>query len=254
VRKGIGTLLEELRGVAREPGRDGLGRIAICDAEADGDLDNIAAAVRASHAAGFLIGTAGLAPSVARSFPARTRTPLVVPRSNAGALIVVGSLASASRDAARAVASESRLVHARIEPRTLLDAARRDELGAARAAVVDAVRNGVDVLVEIVAEGEIDLSLGPALASALADALGPAMASASGIVVTGGETARALLSKQRVDEVELVDEIEDGLCLGLARGDSGFALITKSGAFGNAGSLVRALEKLRQIRATGILA
>jgi len=110
------------------------------------------------------------------------------------------------------------------------------------------------VLVEIVADGELDLSLGPALVSALANALDTAMASASGIVVTGGETAKALLSKLLVNEVELVDEIEDGLCLGLARRGSDLPLITKSGAFGNAGSLVRALEKLRMIRATGILA
>jgi uncharacterized protein YgbK (DUF1537 family) len=41
--------------------------------------------------------------------------------------------------------------------------------------------------------------------------------------------------------------------LGVARDHREFPLVTKPGAFGDAGSLVRALEKLRMIRRTGIV-
>jgi uncharacterized protein YgbK (DUF1537 family) len=64
-----------------------------------------------------------------------------------------------------------------------------------------------------------------------------------------------MLAQRSVDQIELVDELETGVALGLAFGAGGtrFPLVTKAGAFGDSLSLVRALEKLRIIRTTGIL-
>jgi uncharacterized protein YgbK (DUF1537 family) len=85
-------------------------------------------------------------------------------------------------------------------------------------------------------------------------ALTEAMSRASGIIVTGGETAKALLTRHGVSDIELLAEIEAGVCLGLPRCDVPIPLITKSGAFGNSHSLVHALEKLRMIRSSGQVA
>lgn len=254
VRAGTERLQEALRAIAEGRSRDGLGTIAICDAETDEDLDTIAGAARSSMVKGFLIGTAGLSQAVARMLPATVRRPTEMKPSNAGALVVVGSLASVSRQGAREVAAMSGVLYVRIEPATLLEVTRSAELSFACETAADALRDGVDVLIEIVAEGAVDLSRGPALAQSLAVALTKAMSRASGIIVTGGETAKALLTRHGVSDIELLAEIEAGVCLGLTHCDVPIPLITKSGAFGNAHSLVRALEKLRMIRISGQVA
>lgn len=256
VRRGAEAVEQQLREAAQRRSSDGLGVIAVCDAETDDDLDHIAMASRPPPGVGFVIGTAGLAHALARTLPVAARSPSRPFSSNArssssGALVVVGSLASVSREAARRVAAMSRVVHLRIGPDVLLRPERQAELRFARDSAIEVLNAGDDVLVEIEADGPLDPSLGPEIARALAGALADVMACASGIVVTGGETAKALLSRHHVHQVELFDEIEDGLVLGIAQRDTRVPLITKSGAFGNEYSLVRALEKLRMIRITG---
>jgi uncharacterized protein YgbK (DUF1537 family) len=253
VRAGVERLRATLRSIARTRRPDGLGTVAICDAENDEDLDNIVAGAHPDDARGMLIGTAGLARAIARTLPAVARVAPRLAPSNAGVLLVVGSLASVSRAAAREVAVMSGVVHLRVEPQLLL-AGRSAELARVYQVAVDSLSAGVDVLIEIAADGDIDVSRGPALAASLSDTLHGLMACSSGAVVTGGETARAMLASNHISGIELLDEIEDGVCLGLAQRDPAIPLITKSGAFGNAHSLVHALEKLRMIRTSGQVA
>jgi 4-hydroxythreonine-4-phosphate dehydrogenase len=74
------------------------------------------------------------------------------------------------------------------------------------------------------------------------------------LIATGGETAAALLRQCYVGQIRLIDEIEAGVSLGLMARDGGVPIITKPGAFGDPESLLRALDSLRSIRTTGILA
>jgi uncharacterized protein YgbK (DUF1537 family) len=253
VRSGAAALGELLAAMARERKR-GFGLVAICDAETDEDLDNIACAARASTAHGFLIGTAGLAHAVARTAPERSCTPLAATISGAGALIVVGSLASATRHATRELAAKRGVLPLCVESALLRDASRRESLRATLAAAGRALETGDDVLVELAEDVAPDLGRGLELVRALACGLKDALERMSGLIVTGGETAAALLAQVFIDEFELAGEIEPGVALGLARNHIEFPLVTKPGAFGDSGSLVRALERLRTIRRTGIVA
>jgi uncharacterized protein YgbK (DUF1537 family) len=249
VRAGAKRLQDELRAIAQSA--DGL--VAVCDAETDADLDSIAGAARAPGSRAFLIGAAGLAHAVARAEPETARAPLALRPSTAGALVVVGSLASVSRQAARALAAQDGVMVVHIGSALLLDTRRREYLGAYIEPATAALQAGRDVLVEVAEDVAPALERGHELVRALAWGLAPALGSMSGLVVTGGETAAALLTQQFVDQIELRGEIEVGVVLGLARGPAVFPMVTKPGAFGDAGSLVRALEKLRQIRRTGVL-
>jgi uncharacterized protein YgbK (DUF1537 family) len=253
VRAGETQLCEALRAFAHGAPAS-RGRIAICDAENDVDLDIIAGASRFAAGQSFVIGTAGLAHAIARRLPKSSRPQSHLPPSSAGALIVVGSLASISRQAARELAALPGVTHLRIRPETLLDARFAELRISASGDAIRAIEAGNDVLVEIVAEGEPDLAQGPRIVSALGELLHAAMCYMSGMIVTGGETAAALLAALFVMEIDLLDETEPGVCLGIARRSSSFPLVTKAGAFGDARSLVRALEKLRMIRKSGVLA
>jgi uncharacterized protein YgbK (DUF1537 family) len=239
-------LAQVLRGTAGAP------PVWICDAEDHADLANIARAGLLLDGTTLFAGTAGLAQALANQGEARRFSPLDLRPSRAGTLIVVGSLASNSRDAAarragvaglRSVRVASELLRAGHSPELAPELAR---LGARVAASLAA---GDDVLVEIAPEPRPDLASGPALARTLAAALEPARHVAGGLVVTGGETASALLDGWYFQRIRLIDEVAPGMSLGVALGDGRLPLITKPGAFGDAGSLVHALEALRRLRA-----
>lgn len=64
-----------------------------------------------------------------------------------------------------------------------------------------------------------------------------------GLVLTGGDTAKAICGELGVNEMELHSEVESGLPFGRIRsGEKDFWAITKAGGFGNEDSLVKAVE------------
>jgi uncharacterized protein YgbK (DUF1537 family) len=68
----------------------------------------------------------------------------------------------------------------------------------------------------------------------------------SGLVVTGGETARIFLDQGGVNELEILDEVEPGVPLSRVRGTTGgdLFLVTKAGGFGSPEVFLNALEYL----------
>jgi len=232
---------------------DTRGTILICDSETDDDLERIADAARAHGAPRFFIGTAGFANALARNLPPVERPSIAVAPSRHGALVIVGSLASVARGAARTLAATGGVRHFLFTAEILLgdDARMRTHMALDIRAALD---RGTDVLVEMPLAEVPDLSIGPALVRALATCLAPALSRMSGLIATGGETAAAMLRQCYVGGIRLVDEIEAGVSLGLMSRDHGVPIITKPGAFGDPQSLVRALHTLRSIRQTGKMA
>jgi len=223
--------------------------VAICDAETDDDLHRIADASLPLPPGAFLVGSAGLASALAALSP---QVPLPAPSfrsSREGFLMVVGSLATASRKGARKLVASGQVAYVPIPPETLLDgSSERSTIGNAVAALLD---SGEDVLVEIQMDDNPTMTLGPSLVEGLAEALAPAASRMSAFAATGGETAAALLSRFGVHGIRLVDEIEPGVALGQALGALSCPVITKAGAFGDDDSLGRIAGRLRDIRTKG---
>ncbi|MDB5715788.1 MAG: hypothetical protein JWO15_3185 [Sphingomonadales bacterium] len=225
--------------------------VAICDAETNGDLRRIAAACLPMLDRTLLVGSAGLAHAFAAMEPETMREKLFPKQSDKGALIVVGSLAAASRAGARALANSGLAAHVSISAQTLLyDQDGCAALGRQAAALLD---TGANVLVEISAEGEIDMSLGPQLAAVLASALSPALSRIGALAVTGGETASALLSQLGVHRLQLIDEIETGIAISISLGAVSIPVATKAGAFGDENSLIRMTNCISAISKRGNL-
>ena len=87
--------------------------VAACDAETDHDLHLIAEASLNASPATFFIGSAGLAHALASRDAGNAAEPLTIPTRASGTLIVVGSLAGASRAAARALQATGTVMHFR---------------------------------------------------------------------------------------------------------------------------------------------
>jgi uncharacterized protein YgbK (DUF1537 family) len=224
--------------------------VAVCDAETDHDLHLIAEASLADSPDTFFIGSAGLAHALAGLEAEQAVEGLRIPARASGTLIVVGSLAGASRSAARALQATGTVAHFPVAPETLLETD-----GAARAALAAAVTarlgSGGDALVEITMDDRPDMALGARLANSLADALQGVAPVIGAFAATGGETAATMLSRFGVNGIRLADEIEPGVSLGLTLGRLSVPIATKAGAFGDQHSLIRISERLHAIRTQG---
>jgi D-threonate/D-erythronate kinase len=223
--------------------------IAACDAETDHDLHLIAQASLLASSATFFIGSAGLAHALA-GFEAGDAAELPrITASASGTLIVVGSLAGASRSAARELVATGTVKHFPVAPATLIDGGAGG--GSLAAEVTKRLCGGGDALIEIMMDDEPDLSLGPRLSQALAEALQSVAPAIGALAATGGETAAMLLSRFSVNGIRLADEIEPGVSLGLTLGRLSVPVATKAGAFGDKLSLIRISERLRAVRIKG---
>jgi len=221
----------------------------VCDAATAGDLAAIACASLPLAGQVIWVGSGGLAAALAAAAPAgQAAVPFHAPPTSSagGLLLVVGSLAEASR-AAAARLREADGVHSFALTPALL----REGPGAAWQARAEAIAavlaRGEDALVTIAAEPEADLAQGPALAEALAALLHPAGRHMGGLFATGGETACAVLTRLGVGGIRLLDEIEPGVPLGITRGRIGIPVVTKAGAFGGAETIARARHRLRAL-------
>src|ERR1700722_8870511 len=223
--------------------------IAVCDAQTSQDLHLIAEASLPASSATFFIGSAGLAHALAGFEAGDAAEPPRMTASPSGTLIVVGSLAGASRSAARELEATGTVKPFPVAPASLLDG------GAGRGSLATEVMKrlcgGGDALIEIMMDDEPDLSLGPRLSRALADALRPVAPAIGAFAATGGETAAILLSRFGVNGIRLADEIEPGVSLGLTLGKLSVPVATKAGAFGDKLSLIRIGERLRAVRTRG---
>jgi 4-hydroxythreonine-4-phosphate dehydrogenase len=94
-----------------------------------------------------------------------------------------------------------------------------------------------------------DATLSPALAALVS----PYVTRCSGLVLTGGETARSLLDRSGVATLRLVGEVEPGIPLSVATavtpaGSLCLPVITKAGAFGSPQSLLSCHDAIRTLR------
>jgi uncharacterized protein YgbK (DUF1537 family) len=248
VRDGVAAMERRLR-AARDRGVAAV----VCDAVTVFDLGIVAAATLPLADEILWMGTGGLsgrlaeqlAPSgdaVAATLPGAAEPVVGDGRS---VLVVVGSVAEASRRQADRLSAGDRVVRLEIAAEDLLagpDGAAWNALGHRLAEAVAARR---DVLVLIAAEDRPDLSRGVEYAGLLARWLAPVTADIGALVMTGGDTARSLLTGLGATGIVLCDEVEPGVPLGRTTGAARLPVISKAGAFGDEETLIRCLARLR---------
>lgn len=255
-------------------------KVAICDAATEDDLDRLVATLEHLEAPPLLVGSAGLARALARRqakngranlAPASADEPVVAASGRspapgrhpagatnpaakpAGVLTVIGSRAPIARAQAAAIvtATGALLLHAPIEgllgpPGSTAALALARQAGEALAA-------GRHVVLGI-AEGPVDHGISLSLARGLAAVAAPAAHRAAGLVLTGGDTARAVLQALSVDAIEVLAEVEPGVPIARpcpSRDDSTATpamappwLCLKAGGFGGPDTLLAAVQML----------
>lgn len=208
----------------------------VCDAVEERDLALIAHTARPFAGRLLWVGSAGLAHAIAGARPQHGAPPSL-PRVAGGILMVVGSMAEVSQAGVAKLVDDPELRGVVITSAMLRAGA--DAWRGTRQSVQASLAQGQDVMVTLAGAGGMDPTL-PHLLSALLQE-----ASLGGLIATGGETALALLEALGASSLSLVAEVEPGIPLGLA---GTLPVITKAGAFGDAGTLGRCLVYMRRLR------
>jgi D-threonate/D-erythronate kinase len=205
-------------------------RLEICDAATDADLDAIV-----GRAAGAqLVGTSAMAAAVARTLPPG-RPGTGERRSSKTVLAVVGTAASVAADQVDALVARGAhpvtvdvqaLLHDKADPEP----------------VQEALSSGSAV---VTVGGVVERAEGRAVSTAL----GRFIAVAEGeyrpdLVLTGGETARAVVDAIGVRTLHPLHEIHHGAVESIA--NDGRRIVTRPGSFGTANSLVAIVKYLTQ--------
>ncbi|TYB50699.1 hypothetical protein FXF51_55405 [Nonomuraea sp. PA05] len=249
------------------------GRVAVCDAETDADLDAIVAATLTADPRAHLIGAGGLASALGRTLafsgdrtgataPGRTlafggdRTratapgrisdghPPIAPRPSTQdrpLLIVVGTAEPGAADQAR------RLLPYGAHPLTL--DATTDLAPAHRAHIAHRLRTALrpsTALVVLTLTGQGP----PDAATALAEIVATALTGdhTPDLVLTGGETARRVLDALKVHELTPVGQIHHGAVH--CHTPEGRSVVTRPGSFGDRDSLLNIAAHLAPERLT----
>ncbi|WP_278247642.1 nucleotide-binding domain containing protein, partial [Teichococcus deserti] len=171
----------------------------------------------------------------------------ILPPAAGGVLVVVGSVAEASRAAAARLVEAGRATRFGVPPALLRAGDRHPGWGALAAGIADSLAQKRDTLVEIDADPAADLSQGAILAERLAALVAPAAPSIAGLFATGGETACALLTYLGVHGIRLLEEVEPGVPLGITEGALAIPVMTKAGAFGHEGTILNSLSRLHAL-------
>jgi D-threonate/D-erythronate kinase len=221
--------------------------ILACEATTVRDLERLVAAGARLGEPVVWVGSAALAASL--SVCVLGSPPTATPahqRCVGPVLIVLGSLPRPSEVHLSALRSVLRVVPVEVDALALAHGGARAGrvIDEAAAAAARALRVGADTAVFAGGSAPTLGGLSPRIAAGLAGVARRALcgASAGGVVLTGGLTARAVCDALAIARIDLVGEIERGVALGRAV-DSGLDVVAKAGTFGDRLSLVRALGR-----------
>lgn len=222
---------EELAAHLRELQERGIGAVVL-DASSDQDLQAVAAAAGLLDFPALLVGSGGLAAHIAAREAVTARNAQV--RHVSRTLTVIGSYSSLARQQTEA------LVAAGAEHITL-DHDALEEPAVARRVAEAMTRN--DVVLTPDPMGTVDKAQALVVAEALARATAAGIGHCDALVMTGGETATAVLKALGAGSFTVLGEIEPGVVMSLLPEPLPL-LVTKAGAFGDAGTLARTTQFL----------
>ena len=214
-------------------------RLLAVDAEDEADLDRLAAAILHSERRLLAVGSAGLAKALARQGFERRPPDTDPPRTSHGPVVgVIGSFSSVAASQLEEISRDGRAAIIRLAPEGWLDPVRA--AGAVEQAR-DFRREGRPVI--LATQGPAPGSSSRALVQAMAAAAEPLLRSASTLLLTGGDTARAVLDRLHIDQLQVLGELEPGICLCRPARLDAPRIVTKAGAFGDAGALLRVIRR-----------
>ncbi|CEG28669.1 four-carbon acid sugar kinase family protein [Bacillus sp. B-jedd] len=199
------------------------------------------------------VGSAGLAEALSpEGRPSLTVATMPEASGRRPVVVVCGSRSGVARRQADYIIEHSKTASVQLMPQALLDERdRKAEIARCQTELKEFLSKGRDVLLHVETGVGVPASRSADIPYIIADTLGEIASDAiqvhrlEGLVMTGGDTAKAIAKKLGVQGMELVGEAERGLPISRLLGMPGLLAVTKAGAFGTDQSLLRALKLLK---------
>ncbi|MEM5340326.1 four-carbon acid sugar kinase family protein [Paraburkholderia azotifigens] len=223
----------------------------IVDTQSERALRALARATLHSDAPFFWVGSGGLAREIAaldsRNETAESR------RDNetfpgGPILILVGSLSAVSERQCAMLRERGGVEERVVPPAVLREGATHRDWRALQEQIGVSLKADVDLLLRIGRDDAFDPAEGAHLSAALAALVEPHFTKTGGVIATGGETARAMLSAAHIGNLQLLAEVEAGVAVAKpldATRTHCPGVVTKAGAFGTDHALYAAWLTLR---------
>jgi len=239
--------------------------LIVFDAVTEEDLQLIVEWISASSYKPLWAGSAGMADYLpeALALPVNTTVPIQLPPVTKPVMLVAGSISKVTRHQVATYNLDPTV--AAIEMNTVVaiatDEGAQQEIGRCKQALLTAIEAGHDVSLFASSSPEQVASTkeagaargldGNGVSNQIANLLG-AIASdvmqrtaLQGVILTGGDTAKAVCRNLGVPSIQLVRELEPGIPLGLMVKEVPVQVVTKAGAFGQEHSLSHAKNVLK---------
>jgi uncharacterized protein YgbK (DUF1537 family) len=242
VRGDLDTLRAAFAARAAEPDR-----AVVCDAETEDDLARIALGSAVLAGCCQWVGSGGLVrhlPAVHGLAGTAAGSSRWEGPARGPVLTVAGSVSTVSQRQCEDLVEAGALAWQRLDPDVLREGSDSPRWTEVQRSVAELLSGGEDLVVTI-GDKTRDLGEGRMLAASLARLLAPAWARVGALILTGGETARAVLSCNGVGALELVGELEPGIPISTTVGSRRIPVITKAGAFGGVDCLTRGWRLLK---------
>jgi uncharacterized protein YgbK (DUF1537 family) len=245
--------------------------VVACDAQEQEDLRRVCTHIAASGVHVVWVGSTGLSEFVPLALgwsptqPSDSTTqPKSVESEARPVLVVAGSASATTHQQLHHAVTSAGLRLITLAPLTLIadNAARAQEIDRGLASIRAALRAGADAgltvaasRADIAATQTLGADLGltpPQVARRLAETLAvmcralSAEGLLSGLVVTGGDTAKAICDAMQAETLEILGEVEAGIPLMRLSGPVSVPLVTKAGGFGSLAAIVQSIKSVKQ--------
>jgi uncharacterized protein YgbK (DUF1537 family) len=226
----------------------------IVDAQTEDDLLTLARITASMDQPLFWIGSGGLAREIAGlpDFSAArfaTLEPDAIEKSQAPILILVGSLSGVCERQCALLKERGGVSELVVPPEVLRQGTTHGDWAIWQARIGEQLDGWSDLLLRIGRDEAFDPQEGAQLSNMLAVLVEPHFAKVGGLIATGGETARAILTTVGIDSLQLLTEIEAGVAYArptVSRQGHRPGIVTKAGAFGTDHALYAAWQHLSE--------
>lgn len=236
----------------------------IFDAESDADLKIIAQLMPMFDSRVLWAGSAGLAEFLPVNGSRERQRRAYGSPDHGQVMLVAGSISAVTREQVSEVNRGPNVAAVELNPLVVIGSndERSNEIERCCSELASALSRNLDISlyagsspeqVKSVKEKGARLGWNPSDASnQIADMLGEISSKivnayqVKGLVLTGGDTAKAVCKHLGVHGFELLDEVEAGIPYGTLLGDVSLMAVTKAGAFGTNQSLVHAMHYLKK--------
>jgi D-threonate/D-erythronate kinase len=240
-------------------------QLFVFDAETDDDLARIAEIMTNDRYRVLWVGSAGLADMLPATLgiPIRDYEAQPVAKTDKPTMLVAGSISRITREQVATYCEQPQVVSVELNPLPVVEGrdAWEQETARCRTLLKNALTNGQDVAFyagaspeQVQAAKALGAQIGlddNAISNGIAEAIGTVAAQVvqvhelQGIILTGGDTAKAVCRQLGVSGISLLKELEPGIPLSRLVGGQELLTVTKAGAFGTKDSLVHALQVLK---------